>query len=144
VVPAPLTYDVQVRRFLKGEDGKLTGAEIQQHEVSRRLLLADVKSGGFETIDRQDPIYLASAGNDLDFASDSNTGVEEPILVRLETRCTSCHGRNTAAVFTFAVQEMKEPPPVTILKPSDHERARYVASRKAERKDFRALQEYWK
>lgn len=144
IVPAPLTYEVQVRRFLKNEEGKVCRAQIEQHEVSRRLLLADVKSGGLETIDRRAPIYLATAGNDLDFASDSNTGVEEPILVRLETRCTSCHGRNTESVFTFAFREMDDPPPVTILKPSENAHARFVAGRKAERKDFRALREFWK
>jgi hypothetical protein len=60
IVPTPLTYEVQVRRFLKGQK------------------------------------YLASDGNDLDFASDSNTEVEQPVLVRLRTRCTACHGPNTA------------------------------------------------
>src|SRR5262249_1720913 len=112
---------------------------------SRRVLLGDPKSGGFEAIDRTAPIYLAGAGNDLDFASDdSHSGVREPVLVRLETRCTSCHGKNTEAVFTFAGRESATPPSVTLLKSLDNEHARFVVGRKVERQDFKALQEQWK
>jgi hypothetical protein len=76
VTPTPLTCEVEVRRFLKGRDGKVVRAEVHQYELSRRLLLGDPKSGGFEAIDRTAPTYLASAGNDLDLASDSHLEVE--------------------------------------------------------------------
>jgi hypothetical protein len=41
VVPSRLTYEVQVRRFVKDGEGKLVRTELSQYEISRRLLLAD-------------------------------------------------------------------------------------------------------
>ena len=69
------------------------GVEVEQIELSRRLLLSDPKSGGFEFLEKTAPVYLASAGNDLDFASDDHDGKpdRQPVLVRLKTRCTECH-----------------------------------------------------
>jgi len=145
VMTTPLTYEVQLRRFLKGRDGKVVGVKVQQYELSRRLLLRNPKSGGFEAIEPMAPIYLASAGNDLDFASDSHTEVEQPVLVHLKTRCANCHGKNTEAVFTFDLFRGSAPSrPVTLLKSSDNEHARYVVERKGERRDFKALREQWK
>jgi hypothetical protein len=145
VMPTPLTYEVQVRRFLKGRDGKVVGAEVQQFELSRRLFLGKPTSASFEAIERMAPIYLASGGNDLDFASDFHAGVDQPVLVRLNTRCAACHDKNTEAVFTFDLHRGSAPTrPVTLLKPSANEHARYVIERKGERMDFKALQEQWK
>jgi hypothetical protein len=144
VVPTPLTSEVEVRCFRKDRAGKVARAEIEQYERSRRRLLGTPKAGGLEAIDRTAPLYLASAGNDLDFASDSHEAVEQPVLVRLETRCTACHGKNTEAVFTFEGRPSGPPPPVTLLKPSDNEHARHVVGRKGEQRDFKALQAHWK
>ena len=141
---SPLTYDVQVRRFVKGRDGKVVRAEVRQYELSRRRFLNDPQSGGLEALDQEAPVYWASAGNDLDFASDSHVNLPQPILVRLKTRCMVCHGKNTEAVFTFAYPLSGPPPPVTLLKPSENDQARHVIRRKLERKDFKALQERWK
>jgi hypothetical protein len=146
---APLTYEVQVRRFVKDRDGKVVRAEINQYELSRRALLANPESGSFEAVDAMAPIYLAAGGNNFDFASDSHLAVEEPVLVRLKTRCTACHGRNTEAVFTFdyvrpPLRRTPLPAPVALLKISDNEHARHVVGRKLERQDFKALQALWK
>jgi hypothetical protein len=151
VTATPVTYEVQVRRFVKGEEGKVVRAEVNQYEVRRRLLLGSPESGGFEAIDRKAPIYLAGGGNDFDFASDSHwSESEQPVLVRLETRCTACHGRNTEEVFTFALQRPpgeRPVPPAAVagpLKASDNVHARHVIERKLGRKDFKALRELWK
>jgi hypothetical protein len=149
VTATPLTYEVQVRRFVHGPDGKVLRAELNQYELSRRLLLAHPESGGLESIDPMAPIYLASGGNDLDFASDYHLVVDEPILVRLQTRCTACHGLNTEAVFTFDIPRARPPrsappAPVALLKAPDNEHARYVIRRKVERPDFKALQGHGK
>jgi hypothetical protein len=145
IVPTPLTYEVQIRRFLKGQNGKLAGVEVQQYELSRRLILAEPSTGGLEPTGAMAPAYLASGGNDLDFASDSNTEVEQPVLVRLKTRCTACHGPNTAAVFTFEYQSAPSVPlrEVKLLKPVADEHAHDVVGRKHGRRDFKALQAHW-
>src|SRR5262249_3222922 len=46
VVPSRLTRDVQFRTFVKDESGRLVRAELHQHELSRKLLLADPRSSG--------------------------------------------------------------------------------------------------
>jgi hypothetical protein len=151
VTATPLTYEVQVRRFVKGQDGKAARAEVRQYEVRRRLLLGDPESGGFEAVGGTAPAYLAGGGNDFDFASDSHSSDgQQPVLVRLETRCTACHGKDAGAVFTFEFQPppLERPvaaaPPVALLKTSENAHARHVVERKAGRKDFKVLQEQWK
>jgi hypothetical protein len=144
VVVSPLTYDVQVRTFVKDKDGKLVKTEAKQYELNRQKLLHDPKGGGFVEADDKAAVYLPAAGNDYSFAS--HRADAEPIMVRLGTRCAACHDR--ARVFTFDSHERLHGsgplPPVTLLKLSDNEHARYVIGRKAERKDFKALQERWK
>jgi hypothetical protein len=144
VTATPLTYEVQLRRFVRDRDGKVVRAEVNQYELSRRLLRSDPRSGGLEALDRTAPVYAASGGNDLDFASDGHTPLRQPVLVRLSTRCTLCHGKNTEAVFTFDLRPAVPPPPVALLKPSENEHARDVIRRKVDRKDFKALQECWR
>jgi RNA polymerase sigma factor (sigma-70 family) len=145
-VVSPLTYEVQVRTFVKDKDGKLVRTESKQYELNRQKLLHDPKGGGFVEADDKVAVYLPNAGNDYSFASHPHRGDAEPIMVRLGTRCTACHG--SAEVFTFnrdvEPDESGALPPVTLLKPSDNEHARYVIGRKAERKEFTALQERWK
>jgi uncharacterized protein (TIGR03067 family) len=143
VVPSPLTYEVQVRTFVKDKDGKLVRTESKQYELNRQKLLHDPKGGGFVEADDKVAVYLPSAGNNYRFASRPH-GHDEPIMVRLGTRCAACHGR--AVVFTFDMEpdESGALPPVTLLRPSDNEHARYVIGRKVEHKDFNALQERWK
>jgi hypothetical protein len=144
VVPTPLTYEVQMRTFVKDTDGKLVKTEAKQYELSRRRFLNGPKAGDFVVADDQAPIYLPNAGNDYSFASHQHLSprIAEPILVRLRTRCTACH-ENTG-VRTFNLHGSAPLPPVTLLKPSDNEHARYVVGRKVDRKDFEALQERWK
>ncbi len=153
IMASPLTYEVQVRRFLKNRDGKLVGVAVEQFELSRRLLLSNPKSGGFEFLEKTAPVYLASGGNDLDFASDVHDGKpdRQPVLVRLKTRCTECHEEHTKSVFTFDLhnrrfeyQRIAPDPPVALLKPLLNEHAQFVIQRKSERKEFSALQERWR
>ena len=139
VVPTTLTYEVQMRTFVKDKDGKLVKTEVKQYELSRRLLLNDPKSGGFLAVDGKAPAYLPSAGNGYAFASQNPT---EPILVRLGTRCMACHGRDGQVVLTFSRHDRL--PPVALLKTSDNEHARYVIEQKLSREDFKSLQKRWK
>jgi hypothetical protein len=140
VTVSPLTYEVQVRTFVKDRNRKLVRTEARQYELNRQKLLHAPRRGGFVETDDRAAVYLPSAGNDYSFAS--NQLDSEPIRVRLETRCAACHGE--AGVMTFNRHEPTPIPPVTLLGPSENEHARYVIGRKAERKDFKALQERWK
>jgi hypothetical protein len=144
VTATPLTYEVQVRRFIKDREGRVVRAELNQYEFSRRLLLGDPRSSGLEALDPMAPVYLASGGSDLDFASDGHGKLTQPVLVRLGTRCTVCHGKHTEAVFTFEPHPGIPPPPVALLKPLENTQAQHVIRRKGQRKDFQALQQRWR
>jgi hypothetical protein len=142
VVPTPLTYEVQVRTFTKDKDVKVQNGEAKQFELSRRLLLQEPKSGGFVASGDQAPIYL-SDGGEYSFASVQDKPVSEPILVRLATRCTSCHGKSFVRTLDPHLFLDKPMPPVTVLKPSKNDHTRYVAERKTEREDFKELIRRW-
>jgi len=145
VVPSPLTYQVQLRRFIRDDDGELVRTELAQYELSRRHLLADPESGGLAGLGEAAPSYLPGSGNDYGFASNQHRreGAEEPILVSLRTRCISCHDRDVRTVFTFAFHSPRPPPPVMQLDPSGNDHAHYVAQHKMEQEDFKALVWLW-
>jgi hypothetical protein len=144
LVAGPLTYDVQVRTFVRDKDGKVEKTEVKQFELSRRRFLAEPKTGGFEESDDQAPNYLPGPGNFYTFAVRDHPSPtpHDPILVKLPTRCAGCHG--TTGVFSVPRFDPEgKLPPVTVLKTADNEHARLVIGKKTERKDFKALQERW-
>src|SRR5262249_7466657 len=67
VVTSPLTYEAQLRTFVKDEKTEFSNTDLQQHELSRRLLLSEPKTGGFITSDEKTPAYLPPAYNDYSF-----------------------------------------------------------------------------
>lgn len=69
VVPSPITYEVQFRRFIKDVDGQLVSVQLSQYELSRKLFLDNPASGGLVAVDEQESVYLPAAGNDYSFAS---------------------------------------------------------------------------
>ncbi len=150
VVPTRLTYEMQMRRFAKGQAGAVvqeaTGkAQIAAFELSRRLLLTKPKEGGLSASDDHEPAYLPMAGNDYTFATvhgDANHG-GAPILVPLRSRCASCHGAEMQVVMTLSIHGIEAPRPIRHLNSRDNEHSRYVAARKMEREDFKALQQQW-
>lgn len=143
VVPSRLTYDVQVRRHIKDVRGALIKTEVEEYELSRRLLLSETASGGLVGSDEKAPAYLPAAGNDYGFASTQldRRGDAAPILATLRSRCVSCHGQDVGAVFTFGAILPPPLPPVALLNPSGNDHAFLVARRKMGREDFRALNE---
>jgi hypothetical protein len=144
VVPSPLTYDVQVRTFLKADGGRSPETKVAVAELSRRALLVDRKAGGLHGVDERDPAYLPVAGNDYFFAS-AQVGRprrDEPILAPLRKRCQSCHGEQIDTIFTFSVKS-PDPLPARRLVAADNQHARDVARRKMQRKDFQALRQRW-
>ena len=136
VVPSPLINSVQLRVFKNDPKTGAVSAEPHQFELSRRKLLTEPASGGFVEFSATSHAFLSSAGNDLDFASPIREA-DLPVMGKLRTRCTQCHGRSLTHLMTYSIHDFPPVPAVRIL--SDHERALYVARRKEERDDFKSL-----
>ncbi|HKY44790.1 MAG TPA: hypothetical protein VJM50_16990 [Pyrinomonadaceae bacterium] len=136
VVPSPLVNLVQLRFFKNNPKTGAVSAEPQQFELSRRKLLTEPMSGGFVEFSATSHAFLASAGNDLDFATPIQDA-DLPIMATLRTRCTQCHASSLTHLMTYSIHDFPPVPTVKIL--SDQERAFYVARRKEERDDFKSL-----
>ncbi len=145
VMPSRLTYDVQIRRTVRDGRGTFVRTEVEEYELSRRLLLTNAASGGLVGSDEGAAAYLPAAGNDYGFASRQfgRRGDGAPILSTLRARCVACHGQDVSAVFTFNTIQPQPSLPVTQLNPLGDERALIVARRKMGREDFRALKEQY-
>jgi hypothetical protein len=141
IVPSPLTYEVQLRTFVKDEKTEFSNTDLQQYDLNRRLLLSEPKTGGFVASDDKAPAYFPLAYNDYSFAGRSAIG--EPLLVALRTRCVGCHGERAASVNTFGPVQKPPPPPVVRLRPSDNDCARDAARFKTESAEFKALRQQW-
>ncbi|HKZ77463.1 MAG TPA: hypothetical protein VJ124_04000 [Pyrinomonadaceae bacterium] len=60
VVPSRLTYDVQLRRFIKDSRGALVRTEVAEYELSRRLLLLKPSSGGLVVLGSRSDLSAGS------------------------------------------------------------------------------------
>jgi hypothetical protein len=142
-VPSPLTYEVQLRTFVKDGQVKFKETVVAQYELSRKLLLANPSSNGFIRLGANDPAYLPSSGNDFTFASPTigERSRDFPILGYLHRRCASCHGPDVTSVFTFMMHDdqRRSPPPVRQLRPTDDMHAAYVATEKMKQLNFKSL-----
>jgi len=141
---SPLTFEVQVRSFVRDSGGKFNKTTIAEYELNRKLLLNNPSSGGLTRVDPDDPAYLPTAGNDYTFASSffADQPPQLPILGSLRRRCEACHGEHVGNFFTFAripLPRPWQPPAVRQLRPADDPHAAYVARRKMEQADFKAL-----
>ena len=145
VLTTPLVSDVQIRALRHGDRA---AAQVREFELSRRLLLTNPASGGFQELDEQSPVYLPAAGNDYSFASPSLRAPDrrEPVLAPLRQRCAVCHGLNGARLMTFnrIFASRDALPPVERLRPAENLHARDVAARKLTRDDFHALIHLWR
>lgn len=138
IVPSPVFTDVQFR-FFKNDPhtGKVSG-DPQQFELSRRKLLTEPTSGGLVEYPETSPAYLAAAGNDYDFATSSEEA-GAAVVVPLRKRCEQCHNSPLTRIATYSIHYIPPVPTTRVLKPSDQDRAFYVAKQKAEREDFKSL-----
>jgi hypothetical protein len=140
VVPSPITYEVQIRRF--GGARTSPRSEALQYELSRRQLLEAPHTGGLRALDGQAPVYLPTGGNDFSFASPPAMGPgAEPVLVPLRQRCGSCHGPTLEHMVTFSMITApgREPPPVVRLDPQQHAHAWDVAAHKMTLESWNSL-----
>jgi hypothetical protein len=142
VVPSRLTYDVQVRTFLKGDAGKWSSTKVAVAELSRRAIL-NGQAGGLRAVDERAPAYLPAAGNDYFFASAQvRLPAREAILATTRMRCQSCHGEDLRIIFTFGVHAPAGSL-VHELNTRDSEHGRFVSQRKMQRTDFKELIRRW-
>ena len=141
VLPTHLTTEVQVRNFIKDHNGKTIRSEIHQYEFSRKSLLSNPAEGGLIEIANKAGAYFPVAGNDYQFASPQFTrqGIDYPVLVTLERRCEGCHGRGAVGIFSLSSHYQPPLPPIALLPAADNVHGWYVAGRKQEREDFKAL-----
>lgn len=143
VVPSPITYEIQIRRF--GGAGTSPRSEALQYELSRQLLLASPQTGGLRALDDQAPVYLPIAGNDFSFAAPPAMRPRaEPVLVPLRQRCASCHGPTLEHLITFSMITApdREAPAVVRLDPRQHAHAWDVAARKMTLESWKSLRPY--
>jgi hypothetical protein len=146
--PAGVSTDVQFRLFEKTRKGVFQKTQIGVYEVSRKQLLSQPESGGMVEEAESEPAYL-SGGNDYTFASpqSSNGEPSTPLVVRLRTRCASCHGdKDLTNVMTFAmILSPKEGlgPPVRQLNPAAREAADFVISQKTKGEAWKTLRQYF-
>ena len=143
VVPSPIAYEVQFR----GNAARVTGAEIPQYELSRRLLLSSPTTGGLVGLEATAPAYLPMAGNDLSFATPARLD-GDPVLAPLSTRCVMCHGAGpgvgTLMTFAAVMAHERPMPPVERLVSVQNVHAGAVAKRKMAQEDFKALRQHWR
>jgi hypothetical protein len=141
---SPVTFEVQVRSFVRDSRGTYVKTTVVEYELSRKLLLASPSSGGLVRVDPDDPAYLPTAGNDYTFASPrlGENPPQPPILGTLRRRCEACHGQGSGEFFTFARVPLPEPwrpPAVRQLRSADDLHAGYVVEQKMKRADFESL-----
>jgi hypothetical protein len=143
--PTTLTTEIQTRLFARSNAGAFQTTKLQVAEISRQLLVREPASGGLVREDEMTPVYLSMAGNDYGFAS-IQPDLLAPVLVRLRTRCASCHGdRDLRVLITFAIARMPggRLPPVRQLDAAGHQAADLVIRQKSKRAEFEALREYF-
>jgi hypothetical protein len=147
--PANFFTDVQVRLFHRTPQGAPAKADIQVAELSRKQWIAAPESAGFVAESEDDPAYAPTAGNDYAFASifDTKSGPSAPAVVKLRSRCVSCHGsQDLTNVMTFDMivpPDEGKGPPVRQLNPAKHESADFVISQKLKSEDWIALRQAW-
>jgi hypothetical protein len=142
VRPTRLVSDVQIRSLTPAMGS--SSADVNQYELSRRQLRLDPARGGFVRFDAAADAYLPFAGNDYGFATPRDSrGETSPIVTKLRSRCSACHGPDGTGFMTFALIPMpgRGLPPVTHLRQPNDTRAQAVAGAKEPRDDVKRLVE---
>lgn len=141
-----LTTDVEVRLFQWSADGKLQKTDIHTYELGRSVILCFPETGGLVVRDENSPVYL-SAGGSYGFAESAfrPSGAPEesktPLVVKLRTRCSFCHGPELTGLMSFEITTPSNlpNPPVKVLDQSAHQAAQNVMKMKYSRAEWRSL-----
>ena len=165
VEPTTLTSEVQFRIFkpataasfhsndgtFKMADGTFERASLQVCEISRKLFVRDLQSGGLILKDENSPAYNGSYG----FAEGARNGsggpgapiqIDPPLQVTLRARCAFCHGDTLTQLNTFAIARpphARDTPPVRRLDPAENAAADFVIAEKEKERSFAALRAYF-
>jgi len=144
LTPTHLTGEVEFRLFEKNPNGAFKKTQIRVCEISRGLLLRQPETGGLVSEDENAQAFsggysFAAPG----FTEGGTTAKERPVVVKLRTRCISCHGLDATALMSF---EMKVPqhfhgPAVKQLNPAEFEAADFAIAQK--KKYFQSLSAYF-
>ena len=114
-------------------------------ELSRERLLAGDR-GGLKPAKGPEIAYLPiHGGNDYGLASrvrEREPESIEAILAPLRMRCQSCHGLDVGVIVSASIH-LHGAPDFRTLDPSGDARARELAARKMDRKDYKALMDRW-
>lgn len=150
LTPSHLTTDVEVRLFQWSNSGTFQKTSVHTYEFSRRLLLDQPATGGFEVQDENSPVYLSNGGSygfaeQVAFSANGSDGPHLPVVVKLRTRCAHCHDENLTLLMTFAFIQPPHTslPPVKELDPSAHQAAEYDIAQKSKRAEWHALHAYF-
>jgi hypothetical protein len=144
LTPTHLTSEVEFRLFEKNPNGAFKKTHIRVCEISRGLLLRQPETGGLVSEDESAQAFsggysFAAPG----FTEGATIDKQRPIVVKLRTRCLSCHGLDATALMSFS---MKVPPhfhgpAVKQLDPAQFEAADYAIAQK--KKYFESLAAYF-
>jgi hypothetical protein len=108
LTPSHLTTDVEIRLFEWSNSGTFQKTDVHTYELSRRLLVSQPATGGFEVQDENSPAYLSNGGSygfaeQIAFSANGGDGPHLPEVVKLRTRCSRCHGENLDGLMTFMI-----------------------------------------
>jgi hypothetical protein len=150
LVPSHLTTDVEVRLFEWRPDGSFQRTNIHTYELSREMILNGLAPGGLAVQDEYSPAYL-SAGGSYGFAEPAfrpkgaAEGTETPVIVKLRTRCSVCHGPDLTSLMSFEIAEPpgQPGPAVKVLDQTAHQAAEYDVAQKSRRAEWKALRRYF-
>jgi hypothetical protein len=147
LTPTRLTTDVQFRLFKKSDQGVFTKTEVRVCELSRKLMLTEPDSGGLTSEDGSSPTYRGGYWFAQPSYPDGPSGeLGPPILVKLATRCSRCHGEAATRLitFSFTVPPHSKAPTVRELDPAASEAADSALSNKNKSQVFRSLRAYFR
>lgn len=146
LAPSHLTTDVEFRLFQWSNSGAFQKTDVHTYEFSRRLLLDQPTTGGFEVENENSPVYLSNGGSygfaeEIAFGANGSDKPALPIVVRLRTRCAHCHSENLTLLMSFAFAHPPNTllPPVKQLDQTAHQAADYDMERKSESPEWHAI-----
>ncbi len=143
LTPTHLTSEVEFRLFEKKPDGAFQKTKIRVCEINRSLLLRQPETGGLVSEDENAQAFSGGYSFAAPGFSEGTVMKQLPVVVKLRTRCSNCHGLDATTLMSF---EMKIPPhnhvpAVKQLNPAAFEAADFAIAQK--KKYFQPLAAYF-
>ena len=143
MTPTHLTSEVELREFEKSPQGAFKKTKIRVCEISRAVLLRRPESGGFVSEDENFPAFAGAYSFAAPGFATQTSGGEQPLVVKLRTRCVFCHGQDATALMSFQMKMSRHvsSPHVKRLNPAKFESAGFALAQK--QKFFQSLRAYF-